>query len=58
MRCGVVLSGSADLDPVNGEYATAAPLVWNDIVFMGKAGADRGIRGEMMAFNAEDGRKI
>ncbi len=57
-KTGALLWDQQIMDPVNGEYATAAPLVWNDIVFMGKAGADRGIRGEMMAFGADDGHKM
>jgi alcohol dehydrogenase (cytochrome c) len=57
-KTGALLWDQQIMDPLNGEYATAAPLVWNDIVFMGKAGADRGIRGEMMAFGADDGHKI
>jgi alcohol dehydrogenase (cytochrome c) len=40
------------------QSATAAPLIWKDMVFMGKAGADLGIRGEMMAFGATDGEMI
>ena len=46
------------MDPAKGEYATAAPLIWEDMVFIGKAGADLGVRGEMMAFRAADGEKI
>jgi PQQ-dependent dehydrogenase (methanol/ethanol family) len=46
------------MDSTKGEYATAAPLIWNDMVFIGKAGGDLGIRGEMMAFKAADGEKI
>jgi len=57
-RTGALLWDQQIMDPERGEFATAAPLVWNNIVFMGKAGADRGIRGEMMAFDAADGRKI
>ena len=38
-----------------GEGVGAAPLVWNDIVYVGKAGGDWGIRGRMMAFNVADG---
>ena len=38
-----------------GEGIGAAPLVWNDIVYVGKAGGDWGIRGRMMAFNVADG---
>jgi len=38
-----------------GEGVGAAPIVWNDIVYVGKAGGDWGIRGRMMAFNVADG---
>jgi alcohol dehydrogenase (cytochrome c) len=55
---GALLWDRSIMDPGGGEYATAAPLVWNDMVFMGKAGGDLGIRGEMMAFRAADGTKI
>jgi len=38
-----------------GEGVGAAPLVWNDIVYVGKAGGDWGIEGRMMAFHVQDG---
>ncbi len=38
-----------------GEGVGAAPIVWNNIVYVGKAGGDWGIRGRMMAFKVEDG---
>lgn len=38
-----------------GEGVGAAPIVWHDLVFVGKAGADWGIRGQMFAFHAADG---
>jgi PQQ-dependent dehydrogenase (methanol/ethanol family) len=38
-----------------GEGVGAAPIVWNDIVYVGKAGGDWGIQGRMMAFHVEDG---
>jgi alcohol dehydrogenase (cytochrome c) len=38
-----------------GEGIGAAPLVWNDIVYVAKAGGDWGIRGRMMAFRVGDG---
>jgi PQQ-dependent dehydrogenase (methanol/ethanol family) len=38
-----------------GEGIGAAPIVWNDKVFVGKAGGDWGIHGRMMAFNVADG---
>jgi alcohol dehydrogenase (cytochrome c) len=46
------------MDPRNGEYATAAPLVWDGLIFIGKAGADLGIRGQMMAFRESDGSHV
>jgi alcohol dehydrogenase (cytochrome c) len=46
------------MDVSVGEFAVAAPLIWHDMVFIGKAGADWGIRGEMMAFNTSDGSEV
>jgi len=57
-KSGALLWLRQIMDPTNGEFATAAPLVWNDLVFIGKAGGDRGIQGEMMAFKAADGAKV
>lgn len=43
-------------DPKAGETLPAAPIVWNGLVFIGQAGGDIvGVRGRMMAFNAETG---
>ena len=41
-----------------GEYLTAVPLVSNEMVFIGKAGGELGIRGEVMALRASDGSVI
>ena len=38
-----------------GEGVGAAPLVWNGLVYIGKAGGDWGIHGRMMAFHVKDG---
>ncbi len=38
-----------------GEGIGAAPTVWNDLVYVAKAGGDWGIKGRMMAFNVADG---
>ncbi len=57
-KTGALLWDRRIMEPAKGEYATAAPLIWEDMVFIGKAGGDLGIRGEMMAFKAVDGRKI
>jgi PQQ-dependent dehydrogenase (methanol/ethanol family) len=55
---GALLWDQTIMDASGGEYATAAPLVWKDRIYIGKAGGDLGIRGEMMAFRATDGSKI
>jgi alcohol dehydrogenase (cytochrome c) len=41
-----------------GEYLTGVPLIWNNMVFVGKAGGELGIRGEIMAVRATDGTVI
>ena len=45
-------------DPSIGACVGAAPIVWNDLVFMGNAGGDWGIRGAMMAFRLQDGAPV
>jgi alcohol dehydrogenase (cytochrome c) len=41
-----------------GETLPAAPIVWNGLVFIGQAGGDvTGVRGRMMAFDAETGEQ-
>jgi alcohol dehydrogenase (cytochrome c) len=54
-KTGAVLWVRQIVDPSIGEGVGAAPIVWNDLVFIGKAGGDWGIRGGMMAFKARDG---
>ena len=41
-----------------GEGVGAAPLIWNDLVFVGISGGDWGIRGRMMAFKVADGSPV
>lgn len=38
-----------------GEGVGAAPIVWNDVVYIAKAGGDWGVRGRLMAFKVADG---
>ena len=57
-KTGALLWDREVMDASGGEYATAVPLIWNDTVYLGKAGGDLGIRGEMMAFRATDGTKV
>ncbi|MFL5337545.1 MAG: pyrroloquinoline quinone-dependent dehydrogenase [Geminicoccaceae bacterium] len=56
-KTGVPLWDRQIMDSTAGEFVTAAPIVWNDLVFIGKAGGDWGIVGEMMAFRVSDGTK-
>jgi PQQ-dependent dehydrogenase (methanol/ethanol family) len=58
MRSGGLLWDRKVADSAIGEFVTAAPIVWRDLVFVGKAGGEFGIVGEMMAFRAEDGTKL
>jgi glucose dehydrogenase len=57
-KTGALLWDRVIMDSTAGEFATAAPLVWKGMIFIGKAGGDLGIRGEMMAFRLSDGEKI
>jgi alcohol dehydrogenase (cytochrome c) len=45
-------------DPEAGEWLAAAPIVWNDMIFIGIAGGDSGVKGRMFAFDALSGREI
>ena len=44
-------------DPEQGEFFAAAPQVYQGLVIIGAAGGDWGIRGRVMAFDAETGRE-
>ena len=44
-------------DPSLGEFTSSAPIAWHGLVYMGIAGGDWGIRGRVMAFDAETGRE-
>ena len=54
-KTGAVLWKRQVADWSLGEGIGAAPVVWNDIVYVGKDGGDWGIQGSMMAFHVEDG---
>jgi alcohol dehydrogenase (cytochrome c) len=55
---GKVLWNVNVADPKQGYFLSAAPIVWNGMVFTGVAGADWGARGRMMAFDASDGHQL
>ena len=44
--------------PRLGESASAAPLAWQGVVFMGIGGSELGIRGRVMAYDAQTGREL
>ncbi|HXR91831.1 MAG TPA: PQQ-binding-like beta-propeller repeat protein [Steroidobacteraceae bacterium] len=44
--------------PRLGESASAAPLAWNGVVYMGIAGSELGARGRVMAYDAQTGREL
>jgi len=44
-------------DPLNGESFTAAPIAWKGLVFIGAAGSDVGIRGFVLALDAQTGEE-
>jgi glucose dehydrogenase len=44
--------------PRLGESAAAAPLAWQGVVFMGIGGSELGVRGRVMAYDAQTGREL
>ena len=45
-------------DPTLNEFVPGAPLAWNGLVFTGTAGADFGIKGRILAYDALSGREV
>ncbi len=46
-------------DPSKGESAPAAPIAWNNLVFIGNAGGDiKGVKGRMYALDAKTGKIV
>jgi len=58
MKTGHLLWDRKIMDSSAGASAMAAPLIWHDLVFMGAAGGDVGIRGEVSAYRVKDGTKV
>ena len=44
--------------PRLGEGASAAPLAWAGVVYMGISGSELGARGRVMAYDAQTGREL
>jgi alcohol dehydrogenase (cytochrome c) len=45
-------------NPNLGEFLSGVPVAWNGVVYAGTAGSDWGVRGRVMAFDANDGREL
>ncbi len=41
-----------------GESASAAPIAWQGVVYMGIAGSELGVRGRVMAYDAQTGKEL
>lgn len=44
--------------PRLGESASAVPVAWQGVVYMGIAGSELGVRGRVMAFDTQTGREL
>jgi alcohol dehydrogenase (cytochrome c) len=45
-------------NPGLGEGASAAPLAWQGVVYMGISGSELGVRGRVMAYDAATGKEL
>ena len=45
-------------DPGVGEYLVSAPVVWNGLVIAGISGGEFGIRGRILAYDAQSGKEV
>ena len=45
-------------DPLQGEFFSAAPIVWQGLLIIGSAGSDWGVRGRIMAYDQSTGREV
>jgi glucose dehydrogenase len=57
IKTGDLLWDKKIMDSSSGASAMAAPVIWHDLVFMGAAGGDLGVRGEVSAYHVSDGTK-
>ena len=58
-KSGERLWETAIADPKKSESAPAAPIAWNDLVFIGNAGGDfKGVKGRIYALDAATGRIV
>lgn len=55
---GELLWKNVIAEPDLGEATSAAPLAWQNVVYMGIAGSDLGARGRVLAFDAVTGHEL
>lgn len=55
---GKVIWDVQAFDAKAGEYLTAAPIVWEDRLYIGNSGSDVGATGHVRAFSLKDGRRL
>jgi alcohol dehydrogenase (cytochrome c) len=48
----------AAAEPAAGEWVTAAPIAWGNNIYVGVAGSEFGVRGRMLAFDANTGQRV
>jgi alcohol dehydrogenase (cytochrome c) len=58
IKTGALLWDRKIMYSSTGASAMAAPLIWHDLVFMGMAGGDVGVRGAVAAYRVSDGTKV
>lgn len=58
VKTGDLLWNRKIMESSTGASAMAAPLIWHDLVFMGTAGGDVGVKGEVAAYRVRDGTKV
>ncbi len=58
LKSGELLWNRKIMDSSAGASAMAAPLIWHGLVFMGTAGGDVGVRGQVAAYRVSDGTKV
>ncbi len=54
-KTGELIWSAVNGDPKIGETSTAAPMVYNDKVYVGISGGEFGVRGHLSAYNIKDG---
>lgn len=57
-KSGEILWKNSVGEPDQGEFVSGAPLAWNGLVIVGTAASEFGVRGRIMAYDADTGREV